>query len=180
MDFKNSNVEYNVEYKDPLHTQFKPTVQINKIYEDAKLPFYGSKDAACADVYAYIIASEADSINFKKEPYIFIQPHETRLIHTGLRMAPEEGWFVRVYARSGLATKRGLAPANKTGIIDNDYRGELMVALHNHSDMAQIVSHGERIAQIEVAPYWQASFVETDALTDTERGNGGFGHSGAY
>ncbi len=169
-----------IEHKGAVHSPYRPTVLVNKIYEDARLPFYGSEDAACADVYAYITEDEADAINFNHKPYIFIQPHETRLIHTGLRMDPAEGWFIRVYARSGIASKRGLAPANKTGIIDNDYRGEMMIALHNHSDMGQIVSHGERIAQIEVTPYWQADFIQSKDLSDTERGNGGFGHSGVY
>lgn len=107
-----------------------------------------------------------------------IQPHETVKVHTGLRMAPPEGWYVAIYARSGLATKQGLAPANKTGICDQDYRGEYIVALHNHSNIPQMITHGDRIAQMAVVPFWQADFEEVSELDETGRGAGGFGSSG--
>lgn len=146
---------------------YRPKIKVKKVEPDAKVPIYGSKDAACADLYACI-----------PDGKVIINPHETVLIHTGLAMAPEEGWYIRIYARSGLATKQGLAPANKVGEIDNDYRGELLVALHNHGNIAQTVNHGDRIAQMEVTPYWQADFAEVDELDETERGAGGFGHTG--
>lgn len=107
-----------------------------------------------------------------------IQPHETVKVHTGLRMAPPEGWYVAIYARSGLATKLGLAPANKIGVCDQDYRGEYIVALHNHSNISQMITHGDRIAQMAVVPFWQADFEEVSELDETERGAGGFGSTG--
>ena len=107
-----------------------------------------------------------------------IQPGETVKVSTGLRMAPPEGWYVAIYARSGLATKQGIAPANKTGIVDQDYRGPVIVALHNHSNIPQMITHGDRIAQMAVVPFWQADFEEVSELDETERGAGGFGSTG--
>ncbi len=109
---------------------------------------------------------------------IVIAPGETAFVHTGLALEIPLGWVGLVYARSGLASKSGLAPANKVGVIDADYRGELMVALHNHSSQARTVAHGERIAQLVIAPYLPAVFVEADELSDTARGEGGFGSTG--
>ena len=100
------------------------------------------------------------------------------MIPTGLAMELPEGTVGLVYARSGLASKKGLAPANKVGVIDSDYRGEVMVALHNHSAQAAVVEPGERIAQLVIAPVLRAAFAETDALSDTVRGEGGFGSTG--
>lgn len=159
-------------------TSYAPKVKVKKIYNDAKLPVYGSNDAACADVYAYISFNEADMINNDGKCCKMVPAHSTVKFGTGLTMAPEAGWYVQLYARSGLATKNGLAPANKVGIIDNDYRGEYIVPLHNHSDMPQMIVHGDRIAQIAVAPYWTANFEEVNELSETERGEGGFGSSG--
>lgn len=100
------------------------------------------------------------------------------MIGTGLRFAPAEGWAILGYARSGLATKKGLAPANCVEVIDQDYRGQAMVPLHNHSDMPQEIVHGDRIAQFMFVPYYQAQFDVVDALDETERGEGGFGSTG--
>lgn len=141
-------------------------VSVKKLDERAKLPSYGSADAAGADLYAV-----TDGI-------VTIAPGETVLIHTGLSMAIPQGYVGLVYARSGLAVKQGLAPANKVGVIDADYRGELMVALHNHSGEARTVECGDRIAQLVVAPYLTAQFHETEELEDTARGSGGFGSTG--
>ena len=110
---------------------------------------------------------------------VTIAPNETKLIKTGLAMEIPEGYAGLIYARSGLASKRGLAPANKVGVVDADYRGEVMVALHNHSNVPQIVAHGERIAQLVVAPFLKAEYTEADALSDTVRGVGGFGSTGS-
>ena len=109
---------------------------------------------------------------------VFFQPGETKLIKTGLAMEIPEGYAGLIYARSGLASKRGLAPANKVGVVDADYRGEVMVVLHNHSNTEQKISAGERIAQLVVAPFLKASFTETDELNETVRGEGGFGSTG--
>ena len=164
---------------------YRPNIKINKLHDDAHLPTYGSKNAACADLYAYIgfddatlVDDDATLVDKDGNRCIMIQPHETVKIHTGLRMAPPEGWYVAIYARSGLATKSGLAPANKIGICDQDYRGEYIVALHNHSDAVQMITHGDRIAQMAVVPFWQADFEEVSKLDETERGNGGFGSTG--
>lgn len=144
----------------------KPTVKVKKTDDRATLPTYGSEYAAGADLYALLDAP------------VTIAPAETVLIHTGLSMEIPEGYAGLIYARSGLASKRGLAPANKVGVVDADYRGEIMVALHNHSDKAQTVEHGERIAQLVIAPFLAVSYEETDELSDTVRGTGGFGSTG--
>ena len=117
-------------------------------------------------------------VNKNGDRCIMIQPGETVKVHTGLRMAPPEGWYVAIYARSGMATKLGLAPANKIGVCDQDYRGEYIVALHNHSNIPQMITHGDRIAQMAVVPFWQADFKEVSELDETERGAGGFGSTG--
>ena len=141
------------------------SMNIKKLNDNATVPTYGSAYAAGADLYS----CEGD---------ITIAPSETRLIHTGIAMEIPEGLVGLIYARSGLASKRGLAPANKVGVIDSDYRGEIMVALHNHSDKEQVVAAGERIAQIVFAPYMSANFTVVDQLSDTVRGIGGFGSTG--
>lgn len=141
-------------------------VKIKKLNEKAILPTYGSPYAAGADLYACI------------DEDVTIEPHKTVLIKTGLSMEIPVGFAAFIYARSGLASKRGLAPANKVGVVDCDYRGEVMVALHNHSDIAQTVSVGERVAQLVIAPYYTADFEECDELSDTVRGEGGFGSTG--
>jgi len=143
------------------------TVRFLKIDESATVPTYGTEFSAGADVYALI-----------KEDKITIKPNETYLVHTGICMEIPCGLGGFVFARSGLATKKGLAPANKVGVIDSDYRGELMVPLYNQSGVPQTIENGERIAQIVFLPYVKARFVETDSLDDTDRGNGGFGSTG--
>lgn len=140
-------------------------VNIKKTVEDAILPTYGSEYAAGADLY---------SCSDKTE----IAPGETVLMHTGVAIELPVGYVGLVYARSGLASKRGLAPANKVGVIDCDYRGEIMVALHNHGSVTQTVEKGERIAQLVIAPYFTADFNEVEELSETVRGEGGFGSTG--
>lgn len=141
-------------------------MNIKKLNEKATVPTYGSAFAAGADLYAC------------EENAVTVEAGETKLIHTGIAMAIPEGYVGLVYARSGLASKRGLAPANKVGVIDSDYRGEVMVALHNHGNVPQTVESGERIAQIVFTPYVAAEFNVTDELDDTVRGAGGFGSTG--
>lgn len=141
-------------------------VKIKKLNENAVIPTYGSPYAAGADLYACI---DEDTV---------ILPGETKLIKTGLAIELPIGYAAFIYARSGLASKRGLAPANKVGVVDCDYRGEIMVALHNHSLTEQSVSPGERIAQMVIAPYITAEFQVVDTLSDTVRGEGGFGSTG--
>lgn len=141
-------------------------VRWKKIREEAKLPQYGSEDAAGADLFACLDGS------------VLIEPGETVLIPTGFQMAVPKGYAGLIYARSGLASKQGLAPANKVGVVDADYRGEVMVALHNHSDQERVVQSGDRIAQLVITPYLRGTFTETDELDDTVRGEGGFGSTG--
>ena len=141
-------------------------VNIKKLNENAVIPTYGSEYSAGADLYACI------------EQEVTILPGETKLIKTGLAIEVPVGYGAFIYARSGLASKRGLAPANKVGVVDADYRGEVMVALHNHSDNAQTVAVGERIAQMVIAPFLKADFCVVDELSDTARGEGGFGSTG--
>ena len=141
-------------------------VKIKKLNERAIIPTYGSPYAAGADLYACIETEE------------IIKPNETKLIKTGLAIELPIGYAAFIYARSGLASKRGLAPANKVGVVDADYRGEVMVALHNHSSEAQTVGVGERIAQMVIAPFLKADFTVVEELSDTQRGAGGFGSTG--
>ena len=141
-------------------------VKVKKLSIDAKIPTYGTEFAAGCDVYAHIDGKE------------IINPGETKLIKTGIAMEVPEGYAAFIYARSGLASKKGLAPANKVGVVDSDYRGEIMVALHNHSKEVREIENGERIAQIVIAPYIKAVFEEVDELADTKRGEGGFGSTG--
>ena len=141
-------------------------IKVKKLNEKATLPTYGSEYAAGADLYACM--DEAITIN----------PGETVMVHTGLAMEIPAGHAGLIYPRSGMASKRGLAPANKVGVVDPDYRGEFMVALHNHSLTAQTVEPNERIAQLVITPFLTASFEETDELSDTVRGEGGFGSTG--
>ena len=140
-------------------------VNIKRLNDDAVLPTYGSEYAAGADLYS---ASETFDI----------EAGETMLVHTGIAIELPQGLVGLVYARSGLASKRGLAPANKVGVIDCDYRGEIMVALHNHSNQTRRVEKGERIAQLVITPYITADFFEVDELSNTVRGEGGFGSTG--
>ena len=141
-------------------------VSVKLLDPRAKLPAYGSADAAGADLYALT------------DGPIAVAPGETVLIRTGLALAIPQGYVGLVYARSGLATRQGLAPANKVGVIDADYRGELMVSLHNHSGETRTVECGDRIAQLVIAPYLTAQFQRADELDDTRRGAGGFGSTG--
>ena len=141
-------------------------LRIKKLRDNAQMPTYGSEFAAGADMYAAI----DDSVT--------IAPGETKFIPTGLAFEIPEGYAGFVHARSGLASKRGLAPANKVGVIDADYRGEVMVALHNHGTQAQTVEAGERIAQMIIAPFVAVNYVFSDELEDTVRGEGGFGSTG--
>lgn len=141
-------------------------LMVKKLNEQAKFPTRGSKYAAGLDLYANI-----------SEP-IIIEPHTTCKIGTGISMELPNGTFGAIFARSGLATKKGLRPANCTGIIDSDYRGEYIVAIYNDSNLSQTIEPQERIAQLILLPFIPMSLVEVDTLTETARGDGGFGHSG--
>lgn len=141
-------------------------LDIKKLKDNAIIPTFGTDYSAGADLYACIDES------------IVIKPGETKLIPTGLSMAIPEGYGGFIYARSGLATKRGLAPANKVGVVDADYRGEVMVALYNQSNEEQTIDVNERIAQLVIAPFLKVEFNEVDELDETDRGSGGFGSTG--
>lgn len=143
------------------------SVAVKLLDPRAKMPTYGSVDAAGADLYAVT------------DGPVTVAPGQTVLIHTGLALAIPQGFVGLVYARSGLATKQGLAPANKVGVIDADYRGELMVALHNHSGETRTVECSDRIAQLVITPYLTAQFTQQEELDDTVRGEGGFGSTGS-
>ena len=141
-------------------------LRIKKLRDNAQMPTYGSEYAAGADMYAAI------------DEAVTIEPGETKFIPTGLAFEIPEGYAGFIYARSGLASKKGLAPANKVGVVDADYRGEVMVALHNHGKEAQTVEAGERIAQMIIAPFVAVNYIFSDELDDTVRGAGGFGSTG--
>lgn len=141
-------------------------VRLKKLSEKAVVPTYGSEFSAGADLYACM------------EEAVVIEPGMTQMVPTGLAAEIPEGYAGLIYARSGLASKKGLAPANKVGVVDADYRGELMVALHNHSNASAQVEPGERIAQLVITPFLKAEFTVAEELSDTVRGVGGFGSTG--
>lgn len=140
-------------------------INIKKLSPTAEIPTTGSKYAAGYDLYAD--CSEK-----------FIKAHSTEMIGTGLALEIPEGYFGAIFARSGLASKEGLRPANCVGVVDSDYRGEVKVALHNDTNELRTVTHGERIAQLVIMPYLPVEFNAVDELTDTDRGEGGFGSTG--
>jgi len=141
-------------------------VKFVKLNSDAIVPTYGTPFAAGADLYAL---PHGD---------IKINSGETVMIHTGIAMQIPDGTAAFIFARSGIATKRGLAPANKVGVIDSDYRGEIMVPIHNHSHTQQVIASGERVAQMVIMPYIKAEFTESETLEETERNVSGFGSTG--
>ncbi len=141
-------------------------VPVKKLRENAVLPSRGSAAAAGADLYACL---DAEAV---------LAPGETLLVPTGLSLEIPDGFVGLVFARSSVASKRGLAPANKVGVIDSDYRGELLVALYNHGAVPQMIAPGERIAQLVIVPYLAADYTEAETLSETARGSGGFGSTG--
>ena len=141
-------------------------VRVKFLKEGAKLPTYGSAQAAGADLYACL------------EQPVTIAPGETVFVSTGIALEVPVGCAGLIYARSGMACKRGLAPANKVGVVDSDYRGEIMVALHNHGSISQTVEHGERIAQFVITPVLTPAYEIAEDLSDTLRNQGGFGSTG--
>ena len=141
-------------------------IKIKKLNENAIIPTHGSEYAAGYDLYACI------------DETIAIQPHTTEKIHIGLAIEIPHGYFGAIFARSGLATKEGLRPANCVGVCDSDYRGEYIVALHNDTNSVKNIAPNDRIAQLVVMPYLPIEFEEVDELSDTKRGNGGFGSTG--
>lgn len=146
------------------------TVKTTKTKPNAQLPTWGSFNAAGADLYA--------CLSDEQMPAVVINPHETVMISVGIKTEFPAGYVALIHARSGLASKKGLAPANKVGVIDADYRGEWFVPLHNHSNVPQVIEDGERIAQVLFQEVEQPRFVETEGLSETERGEGGFGSTG--
>ena len=146
-------------------------IKIKKLYDDAIIPTRGSYYAAGYDLYAYIECKE-------EHTGVVILPHETVLIGTGVAIQPPKDCFGAVFARSGLASKQGLRPANCVGVCDYDYTGEYMIALHNDSDTQRFVKHGDRIGQVVFMPYVNVNFIEVEDLDATERGDGGFGSTG--
>lgn len=143
-------------------------IKVKKLYDDTILPTCGSSMAAGHDLYAHL----------GDVSHIVIAPHKTYKVGTGVAVAIPEGYWGGVFARSGIATKLGLRPANAVGVIDPDYRGEVVVALHNDSEIPRAVNNGDRIAQLLVSPYLQFSTAVVNELDETERGEGGFGHTG--
>ena len=141
-------------------------VRVKILKEGAKLPTYGSAQAAGADLYACL------------EKAVTIAPGETVFVPTGIALEVPLGCAGLIYARSGMACKRGLAPANKVGVVDSDYRGEIIVALHNHGNVPQTVEHGERVAQFVITPVLTPDYEMVKELSDTERNQGGFGSTG--
>jgi dUTP pyrophosphatase len=155
-------------------------VKIKRLSETAIMPTYGSTKAAGMDLYANLGFHMAKYVDMDRPVanYIEIPPHKTVKIGTGFSFQPPEGYCGLIMARSGLATKSNLAPANKVGLCDEDYTGEYIVALHNHGDTTQSIFHGDRIAQLMFVPYEQANLVEVTELDSTNRGDGGFGSTG--
>ncbi len=142
-------------------------IEIQKLRDGAVIPTRGSEKAAGYDLYACL-----------ETPTLEIAPHATAKVGTGLAIAVPDGYFGAIFARSGLAAKQGLRPANCVGVADSDYRGEYMVALHNDTDTEREIANGERIAQLVILPFLPAEFCEVDQLDETLRGDGGFGSTG--
>lgn len=142
------------------------SIKVKKLHEKAMLPTYGSSEAAGADLYACLDAS------------VTVLPGDTAWISTGIALEVPKGYAGLIYARSSLGVKRGLAPANKVGVVDSDYRGEIRVVLLNHGKEPQTIEHGERIAQFVITPVLTPPYEETNELSDTNRGVGGFGSTG--
>lgn len=141
-------------------------IQVKILREGAKLPTYGSVEAAGADLYACLTEK------------VTIAPNTTAFIPTGIALEVPVGCAGLIYARSGMACKRGLAPANKVGVVDSDYRGEILVALHNHGSEVQSVENGERVAQFIITPVLTPAYTAAEELSNTERNAGGFGSTG--
>ena len=142
------------------------TIRVKKLHPAAKLPTYGSAEAAGADLYACL------------DETVTVLPGESVFVPTGIAMEVPVGCAGLIYARSGLACKRGLAPANKVGVVDSDYRGQIVVVLHNHGSQPQTIENGERIAQMIITPVWTPPYEEAEELSGSERGAGGFGSTG--
>ena len=142
-------------------------LKVKKLKENAVLPKYGTSCSAGADLYALL-----------DEDTMVIPPEEMRVVHTGIAIEIPDGYVGLIYARSGLATKKGLAPANKVGVIDSDYRGEIMIALHNHTNDIQTIDNLERVAQLVITPYLKMEIEEVNDLSTSDRGLGGFGSTG--
>ncbi len=155
-------------------------VKIKRLSVNACIPTYSSDKAAGLDLYADIgwKYAHTTTITHLFPMAIDIAPHATVKVGTGWAIQPPEGYCGLIFARSGLATKQGLRPANCVGLCDEDYTGEYIVALYNDTDKTQIIHHGDRIAQLVFMPYEQVAFTEVDELDSTERGDGGFGHTG--
>ena len=144
------------------------TIRFKKLSNQAIIPTRGTEYAAGYDLYAHGLDGEC-----------VISPHETKMVGTGIAMEIPEGYFGGIYARSGIAVKRGLRPANCVGVVDADYRGEVKVAVHNDTELPQYISNGDRIAQLIIQPYLIVDFKEVEELNETVRGSGGFGSTGA-
>jgi len=142
------------------------SIRVKLLHPNAKLPTYGSSGAAGADLYACLDVS------------VTIEPGQTTPVPLGLALEIPEGYAGLIYARSSLGTKRGLAPANKVGVIDSDYRGHVMVMLHNHGSEPQTIEPGDRVAQLLITPVFTPEYEAADDLSDTDRGGGGFGSTG--
>lgn len=143
-------------------------IKLKKLREDAIIPVRGSQYAAGLDLYACMNHNGACTI----------QPHQTIKVGTGIALEIPDGYFGAIFARSGMATNKGLRPANCVGVVDSDYRGEIIVALHNDTDTKQTFANGERVAQIVFLPYIAVEFTQSDELSDTLRAGGGFGSTG--
>ena len=170
--------KYSIDVDCNLNTNLsgiKLNLKIKRLTDTATLPTQGSKQAAGLDLYADI---PVGIDNLPQSQSLLIEPHQTLYISTGLSMAIPEGFFGAIYARSGLASKQYLRPANCVGVVDSDYRGQVIVALHNDSDEPQVVTHGQRIAQLILQPCFNTTITEVDTLDSTDRGEGGFGSTG--
>ena len=151
----------------PDYDGYDALIEVRKVDDTAILPSRGSVDAAGYDLYAHLGIDE-----------LAIAPHSTIPVGTGIQVSIPRGYFGGVFARSGIAARKGLRPANAVGVIDSDYRGEIIVALHNDTNEYQTIENGERIAQLVIMPFLQVEFTEVDELNKTDRGDGGFGSTG--
>lgn len=170
-----------IQIKDlPMDVSCNPLdLKVKHLTGTAKLPCKAHKTDACFDIYADLMSDpKYGHPDYEKDSFCCIGPHETKMIRTGLAFEIPHGYWMAIFARSGLASKQGLRPAQGVPVVDEPYRGEVMIPIHNDSEEMRVIHHGDRICQFTLLPYFNTNLIEVDELSETDRGEGGFGSSG--
>lgn len=154
-------------------------LKIKRLSNTAKIPRKNHDTDACFDIYADVLNGDVcEHIDIENRNLCYILPHQTKMIHTGLACEIPHGYWMAIFARSGLASKQGLRPAQGVPVIDEPYRGEIIIPLHNDSNETKVITHGDRICQFTLLPYFDTTITEVDSLSESDRGESGFGSSG--